>query len=211
MSQVIYGDLSVKRAVSAARRVNQGLSSEALIAARPVTAYDFAWLKISNAATQNVVLPDATSLVNGWDLVVMADAASAASVNVMTFDAVTPILLQNVLANRAFKFTLLDGSTPAGVWHVEYLDSAIPPPAVRYVAPFNATTAWGSASAGYYTFAVTAATHLMGVNPVVMTFSGAGPFQQVQADQCLSAANGDVSVKVPDDPDCRFAGQLIIM
>ena len=210
MAQTIYGDLNVKRTISADRRVNQGLSKETLTSARSVIINDFAWLQIINATTQDVILPDATTLTEGWSIVVMADVSSGASVNVKTYDAVTPVLLKNILTGRAYRFTLINSGTAAGTWQKDFLEEADLIPAGRYVDSYNATSDWAGPTAGYYTRTVTAATHGMGTSPNVKMLIGAGPYLQVEPDQISVAANGDITYRVPSAPDLRFAGKAII-
>jgi hypothetical protein len=210
MAQTVYGDLNVKRSIIADRRVNQGLSKETISGVRAVTINDYAWLQIINSSTQDVVLPDATTLSNGFTIVVMADAASGASVNVKTYNATTPVLLKNILVGRAYKFTLLDGTTAAGSWQKTLLGEADILPAERYVDTFNATTDWSGPAGGYYTRTITAVTHGMGTSPTVKVRSGSGPYVDVMTDSLSVAANGDITIQVTQTPDLRFAGQVLI-
>lgn len=211
MPQSIYGDLSVKRTVNADRRVNQGLSKETITGARSVAINDYAWLQIINATTQDVVLPDATTLTEGWSIVVMADAISGASVNVKSYHAVTPVLVKNILVARAYRFTLLNATTAAGVWHIDFLEEADLIAAERYVDSFNATSDWTGPGGGYYTRVVTAITHGKGTSPAAKVRSGAGPYTDVTTDQLTVAVNGDITIQVTQTPDLRFAGQIVIM
>ena len=209
MSQTIYGDLLIKRTINSDRRVNQGLSKETITGPRAVVINDFAWLQIINATTQDVILPDATTLSEGWSIAVMADSASVASVNVKSYHAVTPVLVKNILASRAYRFTLINGTTAAGVWHIDFLEEADLLPAERYAASFNATSDW-TAGSGVYTRTVTEATHLMGAQPEVQVFVGSAPAVLCMADISV-AANGDITISVPSTPDCRFSGKLLIL
>ena len=190
---------------------NQGLSKETITGQRAVTINDFFWLQIINATTQDVVLPDATTLGEGWSIVVMADSTSGASVNVKSYHAVTPVLVKNVLVGRAYQFTLLNKSAAAGVWHIDFLEEADLLPAERFVATFNATSDWTGPSNGYYTRTVTAVTHTMGASPTARVRSGAGPYTDVDPDQLSVAVNGDITIQVTQTPDLRFAGQMIVM
>ena len=209
MSQIVQGSLSVKNVLSADRRVNQGLSKETIIAARPVTINDFAWLQIINAATQDVVMPDALTLSKGWSIVVMADAASGASVNAKSYHAVTPVLVKNILVGRAYRFTLLDNASAAGVWHIDFLEEADLLPAERYADSFNATSDW-TVGSGVYTRTVATTTHEMGIQPIIEIFIGAAPAVRCAADLSV-AANGGITISVPSDPDLRFAGKMVIL
>lgn len=310
MAHKIIGDLLVKRTIDADRRVNQGLSAETLTAQRLVKKHDYAWLKISNTTTQNVVLPDASTLTNGWSIVVMTDDASATVVNVVDSNST---LLKAVPIGVAYRFTLLDNVPVGGTWYVELLNEIVPADGatgatgatgakgdtgatgakgdtgavgdtgakgdtgatgavgntgatgavgntgatgakgdtgetgakgdtgatgaqgltgmtgmtgatgakgdtgeytvIRHIQPFNATTDWGTASGGYYALGATAGDHNCGVNPLVDVFEGSTGtgFVRVEVDQKLVDPSGNVTVKVPDDPDLRFAGQLVII
>lgn len=209
MAHTIQGDLLIKRTGTAERRLNQGLSRETLTGQRAVIENDYAWLDISNASTQDVVLPDATTLANGWEIVVSTQAGSAASVNVMSYDAVTPVLLRNIISDRAYRFTLRDNSAAAGVWHVDFLEEADKIPVERYIDSFNATSDWSGPSAGYYTRTLTQATHGRGATPIVMVQSGTNPGVNITPDAVSIASNGDSTIKVPSSPDLRFAGRVI--
>lgn len=211
MSYQIQGDLLIKRSGTAERRMNQGLSRETLTSQRDVVVNDYAWLDISNASTQDVVLPDATTLMNGWEIVVSTQAGSAASVNVMHYDAVTPVLLRNIVSDRAYRFTLRDNGTAAGVWHVDFLEEADKIPVERYVDSFNATSDWSGPSAGYYTRTITEATHGRGTTPMVMVQNGTNPGVNLTVDELSIASTGNTTIKVPSSPDLRFAGRIIFV
>ena len=211
MAKTIYGDLNVKRSANIDRRLNQGLSIEVISSSRLIDVNDYAWIQVSNSTIQDVVLPDATTLLNGWSVVIGVDVNSVASSNVKSYDAITPVLLRNILVNRAYRFTLLDNSTAAGVWHIDYLEEADRVIPQRYVDSFNSTIDWSGPSNGYYSRTVTETTHGMGSNPKVVVREGTGPYYEVFVDQVAIATNGDVTISVTQSPDLRFSGQTIIM
>ena len=211
MPQVILGDFQVKRTLNVDRRLNQGLSKETITSLRSITLNDYAWLQIINASTQDVVLPDATTLSNGWDIVVMADALSGASVNVKKYDAATPVLLKNILVGRAYQMTLVDNSTPAGDWQISFREESDKIPSARYVDSFNDTTDWTGPAAGYYTRTVTQVTHTLGTSPLAKVRSGSGPYVNVEPDQLSVGINGDITIQVTQVPDLRFVGQMVIV
>lgn len=207
-----YGDYSVGRTITAGRRVNSGFTAETITASRTLTIHDYQWIRITNASTQDVILPDATTLENGWQVVVDVPAASAASVNVKTYDAVTPVLLRNIESGRAYEFTLVDNSTDEGTWHVNFLEEADAIPTERYIETFDATTDWGTAAAGYYTITITEATHGRGANPNVQIQSLSGTdYITVTPDRILVESDGDTKIRVPETPDLRFAGRAIFV
>jgi hypothetical protein len=211
MTQFIYGDINVKRALTADRRVNEGLSRETLVESRVVTSYDYSWLQFMNASTQNVIFPDATSLAVGWSIVCATDVTSGASVNIKSYDAINPMILTNVVPGAAFRFVLTANTSSAGTWHIESMNGLIPVAATRYVGNFNATTNWSGPAGGYYTLTIPQSTHQRGTNPLVELLLGTSTLEVVSPDQMISALNGDVSILVPSVPDLRFAGQFIFV
>ena len=209
MAFEIKGDLDVCRTINAARRVNQGLNNETITAAEQLEVHSAWWQNLSAAAAQDVVLPDATGLVNGWSVVVCADGAG--TLTVKTFDAVTPATLQAITSGDCYEFTLLDNSTDEGVWSINYRSASSMVASDRYVDTFNATTDWGSAVGGIYTYTITAAAHGRGLSPQVDLFEESGSdFVKVEADLKV-LANGNVEITVPETPDCRFAGKAVFI
>ena len=210
MAEKTFGDINILRTITAGRRVNTGISSVALTAQRDLIEHDFSWLRVTNATTQDVVLPDATTLPNGWKQVIDVGSTSVASVNVKTYHVATPVLLKNILIARTYEFILVDNSASAGVWKINFLEEADLLPAERFSSPFNATTDWGAAAGGYYTITVTAATHARGTQPFVTVQELSGSdYIDVKPDRILILANGNTSIRVPEVPDCRFAGRTL--
>jgi hypothetical protein len=87
-----------------------------------------------------------------------------------------------------------------------------PGPAERHVVTFDASASWGAPSGGFYSIAIAAGTHGKGLNPTAAAFEdiGGGSFSAVTAEIEVSST-GTVTIKVPDTPDQRFAGALIII
>lgn len=84
----------------------------------------------------------------------------------------------------------------------------------RYVLTHNATTDWGSPSGGYYTISVSGVTQGRGNNPMIQFFedTGGGNLIQVFPDQItVDNTNGNVTFRVPDSPDLRYAGQVVFI
>jgi hypothetical protein len=86
-------------------------------------------------------------------------------------------------------------------------------PAERYTSTFNATTSWGSASGGEYTITIAAATHGKGLYPAALVYEdmGAGVYELVGVNALQINSSGDVSIKVLETPDTRFAGLVLIL
>ena len=82
-----------------------------------------------------------------------------------------------------------------------------------YSQSFNATTDWGSASGGFYTITIPQATHNIDAIGTLQTFEdlGSNIFANVLPDRLsFNSSTGDVSFRVTETPDGRFAGQVTI-
>jgi len=209
VAKPLKGDLDVCRTISAARRVNQGLRSTTITGAEQLEIHSHYWQRLDSASAQDVVLPDATTLPLGWTVVVEALTSNK---DVKTYDAITPVSRKVVTPDRAYEFTLVNNGTAAGEWYVNFLEEADTLATARYTATFDATTDWGAASGGYYTQTITQATHQRGTSPVLQFFEESGSdFVQVDLDEVKVLANGDVEFRVPENPDCRFAGKVVMI
>lgn len=207
MAMKIKGDLQVCRTINAARRVNQGLEAETISAAKDLGMHSAFWQRLSASSTEDVNLPDATTLSNGWQIVVEASGSAS-----LTLKDNSGTSLKTINSNEAYKITLLDNSTASGVWHINYLEDAGSIAATRYVSTFDATSDWGTASNGYYNIALAESTHGRGTSPIIQVFEEDGSdFFEVYLDEKKILANGDLEMYVIDDPDCRFAGKVVLI
>ena len=210
MAKEIFGDLNVGRSAKA-RSFQHGLSVETLTTSRNIDAHDFQYLRLSCASNQDVILPNASTLTAGWNRTIDVASDSVGSILLKTYDAVTPVLLKTLASGKSVKVTLISGATDAGTWKVEVISETETSAAERYVSGFTATTEWGTAAGGYYTITVTAATHGIGSNPVVSVQQLTGSdYLIVDSDLTKIFANGNISIRVPETPDLRFAGRLVI-
>jgi hypothetical protein len=75
----------------------------------------------------------------------------------------------------------------------------------------DATTSWGAASGGFYTITVT--THDIATPLAVEAWelSGTDYVTTAKPDRLLIAANGNVQLRVTEDPDNRYAGRIVVM
>ena len=168
------------------------------------------WQNLSAASAQDIVLPDATTLPNGWSRVFKSSGAS--TLNVKTYHATTPVLLQAILASAVWQFVLTDNATSAGVWERVLLPNTAQQAAARYTEEFNDTTDWGSPLGGFYTRTILAATHQMGQYPDAKAWYNNGLSYEAGtlSDILLDKATGNITLRVSDIPDNRFAGLLMV-
>jgi hypothetical protein len=73
---------------------------------------------------------------------------------------------------------------------------------------FNATTDWGSADGGYYTFTFTHNLDLSHTSIAVLDMTTGE--DAVQVDRARVVDNNSVSIRVTETPDLRFAGRVIV-
>jgi hypothetical protein len=70
---------------------------------------------------------------------------------------------------------------------------------------------WGSPVSGQYSLTILASTHGMGPNPIVEVLEDMTThFEVVIPDMIKINASGDVTVVVPETPDLRFLGKVLI-
>ena len=205
----VIGNLNVGNILTA-RRGNNGANSETITTTRTIDINDYQWLNIINASTQDIVLPDATTLPLGWNITINVPPISGASVHVKSYHISSPVLVKNILPDFAYTFTCVNIGTSAGEWQVSFLYESNLVSNPRFESTFNGTTDWGVAGGGFYTIEVTAITHGRGTMPTVQTEKLTGSdYYKVDTDRCLILANGDVQIRVQDSPDLRFAGRLL--
>jgi hypothetical protein len=82
----------------------------------------------------------------------------------------------------------------------------------RYISAFNATTDWGAPSSGEYSITISSATHGKGVYPNVSLFENiTGVYHAVSANDMQVDASGNITIKVLETPDTRFAGLIVVI
>lgn len=79
--------------------------------------------------------------------------------------------------------------------------------ASQYVLAFT-TLDW-NLNASNYELSVSEATHGGGQNPNVVVFEGTGPYDEVTVNVNVDNT-GNVTVKINQIPDARFAGKIVI-
>lgn len=184
--------------------------SKNISATESIANYSSYWQNLSATVSQDVVLPDATTLTAGWGIVIKA--SGTAGLNIKTYHATTPVLLHTVDASKAWEFVLLDNSTAAGTWQKVLKADSEQAAAARFTQAFNATTDWGSASGGFYTITIAAASHLKGEFPDAQAWydNGTAYESNTIADVRIIKTTGAVELKATSTPDNRFAGLLFI-
>src|SRR5690606_18188365 len=115
-------------------------------------------------------LPDATTLPKGWTIEIFNDGDTALQVQDDQNDA----SFDDISINGGNRYILLDNGTAEGIWFVEPMESQGATVATRYSEDHDATTDWGSPSAGYYTITILASTHGRGTAPKVQFFESDG-------------------------------------
>jgi len=82
---------------------------------------------------------------------------------------------------------------------------------VAYFEDFTAVS-WSGPSGGFYTYTVLAIDHGKGVNPGVQVYlDTSSNYDKVEVDRVRISSIGDVEIRVPDSPDLRFTGRIIIL
>ena len=211
MAEKIYGDLVVKRGMFAEVRSDRGLRVTTITANETLDLNAYSWQKLKNVTSAlNVILPAATTLKLGWSVVVQNDPTS--TFNLLVKDGGAGATLKTLLPGHAYEFTCQSIGAAAGVWYLTQLDDTSIVVASRYSTDFNATSDWGVAAGGLYTLTILGSAHGRGVNPTVTVFETVGAVEsKVGLDVAFNNTTGDVSLVVPETPDCRFAGRALLI
>lgn len=218
----IRGDLVVTRQIDSVRS-NEALVAETLAADRAVDAYESAWMSLDpDGADREIELPDATTLPNGWKVVVQHSGA-ADNLNVRDYDGTfTGTLLKAILApegafdTTAYQFVLIDNGTAAGTWYVVELGDSQNIAAVKYVTTFVIAN-WPAAVSGKRELTSTqvaglgASTHGRGSNPVyiVQEDAGGGSWDHIWVDRERMNSSGDLALQVTANDS--FDGRVIFV
>lgn len=213
----IRGDLNVGRLIEAGRRVNEA----AVIKTDAALILD-QWaekiLVMNPASVGTIDLPNTTDIPLGWRIVV-AVKEDAFAVTVRTYHLTTPATLKQIIPGRTYEFMLIDKTSTAGVWMVNYLEEADLTPSERFVASFTAATSAGNwvNGTGYLTVTVEESVHGRGMFPMVQVFKDSSTDKIfVLPDQILVNGSGDIvirvpSIGVPGGDGLKFAGSLVII
>jgi hypothetical protein len=211
----VRGDLDVCRTVTS-KRTDEALVDETLTANRQIVRHEAHWMLLDGGvADREVELPDATTLPEGWQIVVQNDGSTNV-INVREYNATSYTgAIQDTLSagGIACEFTLLDNSTAAGTWYVNCLESPDNLVAVKYCATFT-TGDFQAASGGYQILdsgdiaGLGASTHGRGTSPIYILQEdvGGGDFDRVLADRERMNSSGDLEIRVAEG--CTFDGRV---
>jgi hypothetical protein len=216
MANKVFGDLTIKRGMFAEVRSDRGLRVATITVNETLDNNAYSWQKLqNNTASLDVNLPAANTLqLVGWAVIIENNALSTFSLVVKdsTGAIIKTIVAPAAGSIRAYEFVCQDISTAAGVWYTVSMEDTAVQAASRYAYDFNATNNWGDASAGNFTLTASGVDHTRGLNPSVMVYETAGPVQtMVDLDLRYNGTTGDVSLVVPETPNCRFAGRVVIL
>lgn len=203
----VKGNLNVAGKIDAGTRVNFGLVTKNLTGPETLSALSAYWQNFTATGAQDVVLPDATELNNGWEIVVY----NADGTDTLTLKNDGGSAIQTITAGKAYKITLQDNSTSNGVWYIHILSSTDLLAADRYAATFNETTDWTDGGT-VYTRTIAASTHGKGTTPhYALEELNGSDYEAVLMDEVTINASGDIEFQVTKTPDARFAGRIIVL
>ena len=202
----LKGDLLVKNVVSS-RRTNEEMNTETITGAKTLVKNSARYQNLSAASGQDVIMPDATTIPLGWTVYILSAGAATLTVKKSGGSAT----IHTILTGKAYEFTLTGNSDAAGTWNVDFKNPMDSIPAPKATPTFDATTSWGTASGGYYSQTFTAASHGIGTTPIyqVEELSGSD-YIKTLCDEEKVNASGDITIRVTESPDGRFAGRIVI-
>jgi len=210
----IRGSLSVLKKLTVGTRVNEPVKTQTISSDLQLTADSVKVQRIDASVAVSVILPDATSLPEGW--AVEIEVIGSATVTIKTYHATTPVTLRTAITGQSYYLRLGDnnsGADAAGDWFVNLLEEADKMASERFVLTHNATTDWGTASGGRYSISVPAATHGRGTHVAVAGFymDSGSDVVEVIPDEVVIDSSGNVTFYVTEQPEGRYAGKAILI
>ena len=146
--------------------------------------------QFTGSTTQTVVLPDATTLTNGWQFQVFNRSTGTVTVN-----ANGGGLLQAMVAASQATYTLISNGTSAGTWDVSY--TGAPSSATFYRAGQQSCTSATTTQA--ITFSSTLGTTNYAINAILKNVTDTNPQFQTLDVTVKSATGFTVAVNAPFD------------
>ena len=175
-------------------------------AAYQVLITDPSSIGISASASGAVSLPDATTLFKGWSITI-SNVTNINNINetyVYSKTGTQVYLLKTIPSFGSFTFTCKDINTADGIWSVA---SNMNIDDIKATA-FNAVSDWTLDGSIYYTSISVKSGH--SARPFLV-IKGGGPYGDggfaVTVD--CTFTSGNIKIRVPAIPDCRFAGSCI--
>jgi hypothetical protein len=202
--------MEIKGVLNVSRRANQGLKASSLSDAYDVSALSHAWLSLDpNGANRDVVLPDATTLTNGWSVIIenTADASESLVVKDNSTGNVIKTIVSPTPVNQtlAYQFVLKDNSTADGVWYaIELGDPTID--ITKYYDAFEVAD-WSVPSGELTTLNIAGTTHGKGNNPMWSVHNDTGSKVYCH-DEVVNVANGNITLTITEDDE--FDGFIIV-
>lgn len=202
--------MEIKGVLNVSRRANTGLKASTLSGAHVVTSLSHAWISLDpGGSSRDVTLPDATTLPNGWAIVIENTADGAENLVVKNSDAgaIIKTITSPADPNQtlAYQFVLKDNSTADGVWYVVELgDPTIE--VSKYYDAFEVAD-WSVPSNELTTLTIAGATHGRGLNPLWSTHNDTGSKVYCH-DEVVSIDNGNITLTVTEDDE--FDGFIIV-
>jgi len=205
--EIVKGDFKVSR-VFGAQRANVAFNQETITASKTLAKECEYYQSLSASEAQDVILPDATTLPLGWGVCVIANGTGTLSVK-----ASGGTLIHTVATGSVYEFVVRTNGDAAGVWFSDMKNPLDSITFSKYVKTFNATTDWGTASGGQYTMAIAESVHNMGATPFYQLeeLSGSDYIKVIGEEEKVASATGDITIRVSDNPDGRFAGRCVVL
>lgn len=80
-----------------------------------------------------------------------------------------------------------------------------------FVTAFDATTSWGAPSGGYYSIVVPQSTHQKGTDPTIQVYETVLTNDElIDVDSVIVNSFGDITIRVTENLDARFAGKIVV-
>ena len=202
--------MEVKGVLNVSRRVNQGLKKVDLNDDYLLTSLAHAWHSLDpDGADRIVSLPDATTLQEGWSVVVHHNGSD----NLLTVQdqATEPNELKVISApagyndTKAYQFVLIDNETAGGQWKViELGDPTVK--ADKHEQVF-AKIDWIDGLNDLFTYTIPETIHTMGLNPNWQVFDESNNIVYCH-EETVNRVDGTITLTVTADDE--FDGSVVI-
>lgn len=150
---------------------------------------------LSNITFKGSLTVDSTDIeLNNCAYPITASLSTLGQVTIDSYRGVPPVARQTLSLNTTLN---------------EYSETSSSSASVNYIRVFNNTSDW-VLDVDLYELSVLAAAHNKGLNPQVQTFELNGAnFEEVTCNTLIDNS-GNVKIKIPQLPDLRFNGKIIL-